>query len=282
MRIEKIFNNNVVLTHDDNHHELVVVGSGIAFNKGLKDIINPDRIEKTFIYQSTNELNPLTELAQSIPPTYFKVSAQIASRAQKLFQTPFTSSLLVALTDHIHYAVERARQGITLKNDLLWEIKRVYPKQFALGLEALDLIEAEFKIRLSEDEAGFISIKFAESALSEKPDTNVNAQTKLINGILNIVNLMIPSASDPTEINYQRFLTHLRFLASRLWDSDKAAGNNDDNIQILTTVSAAYPQAFTVAKKIKLFIEHETQKSVSANELSYLTIHVQRLLKQHN
>ena len=33
MRIKKIFNNNVVLTQNDNHVEIVVMGRGLAFQK---------------------------------------------------------------------------------------------------------------------------------------------------------------------------------------------------------------------------------------------------------
>lgn len=42
-------------------------------------------------------------------------------------------SLYITLTDHCHFAIERQKKGIALRNVLLWEIKRLYPKEFALG-----------------------------------------------------------------------------------------------------------------------------------------------------
>lgn len=61
------------------------------------------------------------------------------------------------VTDHCHFAIERYKQGMVIRNVLLWEIKRLYQNEFALGLEALDIIEQRLGVRLPEDEAGFIA-----------------------------------------------------------------------------------------------------------------------------
>lgn len=60
---KKIFNNNVVLTQNDNHVEIVVMGRGLAFQKKVGEEIEGSKVEKTFVIHSkislTNYLNYL-------------------------------------------------------------------------------------------------------------------------------------------------------------------------------------------------------------------------------
>lgn len=50
-------------------------------------------------------------------------------------------SLYISLTDHIHTSIERYKEGVYLKNHMLFEIKNFYPKEFELGLLTLELIK---------------------------------------------------------------------------------------------------------------------------------------------
>ena len=58
--ISKVINNNVVSAYDDEQHELVIMGRGIAFQKKSGDPIDEERIEKYFpfkikIYQKNSK-----------------------------------------------------------------------------------------------------------------------------------------------------------------------------------------------------------------------------------
>ncbi|MDN5373226.1 MAG: beta-glucoside operon transcriptional antiterminator [Carnobacterium sp.] len=50
MRIEKVLNNNVVITLTDTNEEMVVMGRGIAFQRKVGDTIEVENIEK-LLYQ---------------------------------------------------------------------------------------------------------------------------------------------------------------------------------------------------------------------------------------
>ena len=50
MIVEKVLNNNVVVSIDPNtRKEVILMGSGIAFNKKPGQLIDDKKIEKTFI-----------------------------------------------------------------------------------------------------------------------------------------------------------------------------------------------------------------------------------------
>ena len=47
MIIKKILNNNVVITLNEHHEEIVVMGKGLAYGKKTGDYIDPSKINKT-------------------------------------------------------------------------------------------------------------------------------------------------------------------------------------------------------------------------------------------
>ncbi|MDX5618767.1 CAT RNA binding domain-containing protein, partial [Clostridioides difficile] len=59
MVIKKVFNNNVVFAIDNSGQEVILMGKGIGFNKFTKDLVEIDKIEKKFIFNSEESLSEL-------------------------------------------------------------------------------------------------------------------------------------------------------------------------------------------------------------------------------
>ncbi len=47
----------------------------------------------------------------------------------------------IALVDHIYTACERVKEGIFVKNALLWDIKRFYKIEYEVGKRSLRIIK---------------------------------------------------------------------------------------------------------------------------------------------
>ena len=58
MQIEKILNNNVVQALDNNV-EYIVMGKGLGFQKKVGDLVDKEKIEKTFILENTEAVDGL-------------------------------------------------------------------------------------------------------------------------------------------------------------------------------------------------------------------------------
>ena len=87
---------------------------------------------------------------------------------------------------------------------LLWEIKRLYPKEFALG-EARAIIAKRLGVELAEDEAGFIALHLVTAQLnSEMPE--VMHVTRVMQEILQLVKYQQLNY-DEESLSYQRFVT---------------------------------------------------------------------------
>ena len=74
-------------------------------------------------------------------------------------------TIYITLTDHISTAIVRCKEGLILKNALLWDIKQFYPDEFAMGIKAVGIIKEELGIEFLEDEAAFLALHIVNAQL---------------------------------------------------------------------------------------------------------------------
>ena len=166
-------------------------------------------------------------------------------------------------------------EGIKPYNPLLWEIQRVYENEFSVGKKALELIEEETGLKLGESEAGNIALHFINAQLNSEDNLNVNATkvTKQINDVLDIVKYTFNIDIDDKSINYQRFMTHIRFFFQRL-SKNQLAHSGDDFL--LNQVKDKYRKSYLCAVKIGKYLGVD----LGSEEEFYLTIHIQRITQR--
>ena len=276
--IEKILNNNAVISLGEEQAEIIVMGRGVAFGKRPGDLIDQSRIEKVFTLKNNDLTNKLKQLIAEIPIEYITVSEEIINYAKLQLGKNLNDNIYISLTDHIHYAVERFKKGMTIKNGLLWEIKNLYKEEFQIGLEALKKIEQAFGVRLPEDEAAFIALHIVNAELNEDIG-NIMAMTEIVQEVLKIVQYHYRVDFDQESLNYYRFITHLKFFAQRLVNKEfYHDGEQDDLFQIVKT---RYAEAYDCALKIKEFIYKKYRYIITKEEMMYLTIHIERVVRVH-
>lgn len=160
MRIHKVLNNNAVIVLDKWGNEEIICGCGIAFKKRSGDIIPLQNDYQHYALKNKQANEKLQQLVSELPIEYLEVSQMVIDQTKEMLGATLDEVILLTLSDHLHMVVERYKNGLPVKNTLLWEIKRFYPKEFAGGIQALDIIEKKLNIRLPEDEAGFIAFHF--------------------------------------------------------------------------------------------------------------------------
>lgn len=186
MVIEKILNNNAIVSLNEDKSEIIVMGRGVAFGKRPGDLVDKDRVEKVFTLENDDLTNKLKELIEEIPMEYMKLSEDIIKYAKLQLGKKLNDNIYISLTDHIHYAVERYKKGLTIKNGLLWETKNLYKEEFQIGMEALKMIDQALGVKLPEDEAAFIALHIVNAELNEDMG-NIMAMTEIVQEILKIV-----------------------------------------------------------------------------------------------
>jgi len=275
MKIAKILNNNVVVVVNDQQREQVVMGCGLAFMKKAGDELDDGKIEKIFALQNDELIAHLTELLSHIPMEVMTTCDQIISLARTRLGK-LQENLYIALTDHCNFSIERQKKGVPISNALLWETRRLYPKEYALGVEALDIIDARLGVRLPVDEAGFIALHLVNAQLNgEMPE--VTRITRVMQEILNLVKYQLRLEYDEESLSYQRFVTHLKFFAQRMLNRTVVA---DDDMTLHVAGKEIYPQAWLCSEKIGEYLATQYQRGLTTEEIMYLSINIERVRKE--
>lgn len=275
MIIKKIFNNNAILATDSEKHEFVVMGSGVGFKKSVGEKVDETLVEKTFILKQKDASEKFKLLLEDIPTEYVSLCYDIIEYAKNILGVELSDYIYVTLTDHISYALKLFEEGLNRPNPLIWEIKKFYAKEFEIGLKALEFIEDETGKKLLEDEAGNIALHLINAQVNNKGGKveDIAKQTKMIQDILNIVKYTYNIPLDEKSLNYERFVTHLRFFFQRLSKNQEVEGEDDF---LLQQVKTKYKKAYDCMLKIEAYLE----KGLSDEEKLYLTIHIQRVTQR--
>lgn len=277
MKIRKVFNNNVVISLNDKGQEIVVMGRGLAFQKRVGDSIEEDKIDKIFTLSNKDMSDKFLSLVAEIPMEYMVISEEIIKYTKTQIGKKLDDRIYISLTDHIYNAIERYKNGITIKNKLLWDTKRLYKEEFHMGKEALNMIKDKFNIELPEDEAAFIALHIVNAELNEDMDIVMNI-TKVMQEILNIVKYNFKIEFDEESLSYYRFITHLKFFAQRLFNENYY--NEEDENEVYDIVKNKYPSSYECTKKIEKLIKEKYNYDLTKEEKLYLIIHIERVVQK--
>lgn len=277
MNIEKVINNNIVIAKDAQGQETIAIGKGIGFQKKKGDLIQPDAIEKTFVNTDAENSNRLLKLLRNIPIEHVQIANDIINYAKTSLGQDLNENLYITLTDHINFAIERFENGVPIQNALLWEIKRFYNHEFLIGKEALVMIHQKLGYQLPEDEAGFIALHIVNAKLKNSNVEQITEMTKIIQNILKIVTYEFNISLDEYSLDYERFITHLKFFVQRLFVGQKL--ESKDASDFIFILKEKYRKEYQTALKISEYIENDFNRRLESDELMYLTIHINRITK---
>lgn len=275
MKIRKIFNNNAVLAEDDSGNEFVVLGKGIGFGKTTREMLDTTLIKKTFSYNKNPFTQRLTEMISEIPQEYFRLTHLIVEHAKHKLDKPLSENIYITLPDHLYYAVQRFQNQQIINNRLLFEIKRLYKKEYKIGKYAIAQIKHDLGIDLGEDEAGFIALHIY-NARTDANATETIRSTQIVHDILDLVSQHFNLILDEDSLDYARFITHLQYFALRLFKPQEQSTVGDD--ALYKQIKASYPDAYQCVENVKHYLSTEFGKSLNQDEQLYLTIHIQRVV----
>jgi len=278
VRVKKVINNNIVVSLDHSNQELIVMGKGIGFKRKAGDEVDAAAIEKVYSITKEWNVNKLTNLLSAIPLEEIQVANDIISFAKVSLGKKLSENLFLMLSNHIHFALARHQEGIQLKNALLWEIKRFYNHEFLIGKEALSMIQSRLQISLPEDEAGFIGLHIVNAELSGSEVNQVSEMTQTIQAILNIVKYHFNMELDEYSLNFERFVTHLKFFVQRVFTDVHLDG--DETAGLMFMLKDKYPKEYQCALKIGEYIQKQFGRKLDNDELIYLTIHIKRITSE--
>lgn len=274
--IKKVLNSSVVLVEKDGQ-EMIALGKGIGFGKKAGEQLSDEQVDKIFLEATEQKSSQIAELVSEVPFEFFQLTRDIIDDAKKQLNKELNNNLYLTLTDHLHFAVERARSGMQITNRLHWEIKNYYPKEFQVSLAALEKLNQLYQIDLPEEEASNIAFHLINAENNEQTDSFRSA--KMIGEIVNLVRYSIQKEVDVHSLHYNRFITHVRFFVERFYtDGLLQEGEEALHGQMWTL----FPEAAEIAVKVRDYLEKSYERRIPDEETFYLAVHINRLMKHTN
>lgn len=276
MKIIKIINNNTVCVLDEKRKEQIISGKGIGFGKKYGDEVDAEKIQKIYMITDSSLRKRLVECLSEIPYEYIKLTADLVDYISAHTHTTLNESLIISLSDHIAFAIERKKQGIAFSNPLMDSIQDCFPEELSLGRYCVHEIQDKLGVSLHEDEAGFIAMHIINARLhtnmGQIPDI-----TKLVNACAEIADTFYHRKIDKATIAYDRFLVHLKYLAKRLFQSQELPNVLSRDEEILTFVQLKFKKHYKCAKCMQDYILKNFAKTISEDEMLTLAIHLRKI-----
>lgn len=276
MKINKVINNNIVSSFDESGREVIIMGRGIGFGSRVGNTIEDTKIEKVFRMDSKDQTRQLQDLLNDVPLERVQVVNKIIQVAGKRIKDEMQRSIYITLIDHINFAIERQKQNIEFHNPMLCDIKRFYPQEYELGLESVKYINEKLKVSLPKDEAASIALHFINAEMGKGMPATIGI-TKIIQNSIKIIKYHYGMELDENSLNYERFITHIKFLAARIVGNE-IFESVDTSLNAM--VRQQYTDAYQCAERIGEYIKKEFGNDITLDELTYLTLHIERITKK--
>ena len=168
-------------------------------------------IERVFFQK---EKTLFQKLIEEMPQKYFDLSCEIIEYIQGNLKVRLSNSIYLTLMDHISFIKERAEKGMLPRNSMKWEISRYYQDEYRLSKKVVELLEDEFDIRLNDDEAASIALHIVNAEVDGQSVHQGMEMIHLVDDILQIICFQTRTSQDEEDLNYQRLVTHVKFLSS--------------------------------------------------------------------
>lgn len=273
MNIKQILNNNAVSAIDDAGREVILMGKGIGWQSKKGDAIDEARAEKIFRMETDSQQENFKNLLLEAKPEVVAVSMMIIDYAKDKLGCQLNKNVYLTLTDHIGFAIERQGMGCNFTGPMAYDIQRFYPKEYKIGQKALNFILVRLHVKLPEEEAAAIALHII-NAEYERDMSETMGIAEITSKALNLVRYTFMLKFDENDLNYQRFVTHLRFFAQRVMENKLLDSGQEEMFQGL---SQKYPKQVRTAEKICHITSELYDVDITPEEIGFLSVHIVRL-----
>ena len=255
----------------DSGREAILVGNGLGFGRRPGDVIDKSRVSKVYYVQ--NELQTkFLKMLDNVTPQVMQAAERISLAAEEQ-GILLSSKSTISLVDHISFALERVEKGTFLPNLVLSETRMLYPKEYAVGQRALELVRQFCGVQLPEDEAGYIALHLvagaADGALAY--DT-----VKFVKAVKEIICDTYHCTFEEESLETTRLTVHLKFLAARIL---RHTPWQDAGLESMYTVLLQRDSRNEVClQRINAYLRQEFDYELDHQEQVYLLIHLTKIV----
>lgn len=268
IKVEKALNNNVVIANDE-LEEIVLIGRGIGFNKKYGDEVQTEEAEKVYKLIGQQDSNRYQTLLSMADEELFQTTFEAIELIDERTANKVNDRILLSLTDHLLFSIKRLKEGIEMNNPFINETRVLYPKEYRIAEEVVEMFNKKYHLKLPEAEVGFITLHI-HSSIYNRTLNEMNMISEVVHQALIIIENGLDIKVDKSSLLYDRFVRHISFCVQRVMNSEGAPYQE----QFDELLKEQYPICYNIAIKVVKMIQNKLQQKVYDSEVVYLTMHI--------
>ncbi|WP_442637119.1 glucose PTS transporter transcription antiterminator GlcT [Rossellomorea marisflavi] len=272
LNVKKVLNNNVLIADHAAYGEVVLIGKGIGFNRKKGDPIQNDIAEKMFVLKGEKEQEQYKNLLPFLNDDMSSIIISAIELIRERANSFLNEHIHIALTDHILFAINRLMRGMEIRNPFLVETRTLYPFEYEVAREVVELINDHTEVNLPEGEIGFIALHI-HSAMMNKDLSEINQHSQLIARLTGMIEQQLEVNIDRDSIDYVRLVRHIRYTIERVLKGERV----EEPEKIANLLKEEYPLCYNLSWKLIKMMQQTLKKPVYDAEAVYLTMHLQRI-----
>ena len=275
-RIILPMNNNVALAKNEHQEEVVLIGSGIAFNKKKGDVVLESKIEKIFRLRTEESKENFVALLKDVPLDFITVTYDVIDTLSKKYHYPVQEYIYVTLTDHIYCSYQAVQQG-RYKDSALPDASEKYPVPYQIAQEAVAIYRDRLLDSFPDDEVNRIAYHFINAEGDSNPvgQSQLDKRKEILGAVEEELREQgIRRTADNSNF-YDRFMIHLNYFLDYL---DRSRDDNVALLEMESQIKLTYPEAYQIGSSLYEIIAQKTGIDLYHSERVYLVLHIQRLL----
>lgn len=270
-RIIKALNNNSLLALDDKQCEVILLGKGIGFGRKNGERLEHKDIQDAKLYSLVKDTgSSALQTVNGIEPIFIEIAAQIIDEAEKDFQN-IHKDILLPMADHIAMAVRRIGRGKLLPNPFHHDIMVMFPAEYHIAEQGLNIIHDLLGVSLPAGEAGYLSLHI-HAGLSDENAAESLAGARLAAELIHKIELALHRDFAKNTLKYNRLMSHVCYMILRIRKHERVSVDMDQYVQ------TSYPEAYRISTDICNDIAAALQCDVFPEEIGLLALHIQRVL----
>lgn len=277
MEILRVFNNNVVLARDPDRGEVILTGRGLGFQAKPGQPVDRDKIVKMFVPDEGRDPDNFGQLVAAIPPEHLHLADQALEIARSTMRVPLPSSTIVALADHLSFAIKRVLKGIRMEYPLHAEVAHLYPDELAVAERVVAYVNGTLEVPLPAEEAVPIALHLVNAGFSTGDLSYTYQMTGVFQQLFDVLEKAFDRVIDRQTVNAARFITHLRYFFVRAHQGKQLS---EGATALATAIRTSYPREYVAATRLQAVLELRLGEPLTEDEITYLTLHVARMIDE--
>ncbi|MCW3158386.1 PRD domain-containing protein [Micropruina sonneratiae] len=273
MEILRVFNNNLVLSLDENGREVILTGRGLGFQAHPGQSVDPAKVVRRFVPADGRDPDHLAELLAGIPPEHIHLVSEAVTEVG-LTKVADNPALIIAIADHISFAIRRVNLDMAITYPLLAEVKHLYAEEYTQALQLLTAINDHLPTKLPDTEAVGLALHLVNAGFATGDLSYTYQMTGVIQQMVDVIERAYGTTLDSGSVSVGRFITHLRYLFVRIHNHKQLA---DEPTTVGRAIREAFPEASEVAVRLGGVLELRLGTPLTTDEISYLALHVARV-----